>query len=222
MFEQFTDQARRVVVLAQEESRELRHAHIGTEHLLLGLLRDDSDSTEHALAAAGVTSANVRQQLERTVGRGRKEPGGHIPFTPRAKQALEAALRASQRLGHAHMGPPHLLRGLLDVPDGMAARILTDLNVDVEHLAATADSLADGGEAPLPSQVHVRAVGVPAGPKGWMTARRRRPGGEDVAALARRNDELLTALRRYGRHEDGCDPDRGCTCGLGPLLAGDA
>jgi len=227
MFQQFTNQARRVVVFAQEESRELRHSHIGTEHLLLGLLSDEGDETGQALVAVGATRSSVRQQLERSVGRGAKEPGGHIPFTPRAKEVLEAALRASQRLGHAHIGRPHLLRGLLDVSDGTAARLLAELGVDREQLAATADELAeddvkdDVEAAAVSTLVNVRRVASAPGPWGWIAARRRRPGDDEVAELrahvellARRRDELLIALRRYGRHEDGCDPGRGCSCGL--------
>ncbi|HZE48178.1 MAG TPA: Clp protease N-terminal domain-containing protein [Jatrophihabitantaceae bacterium] len=226
MFEQFTNQARHVVVFAQEESRELRHSHIGTEHLLLGLLSDEDDATGQALVAVGATRSSVSQQLERSVGRGAKEPSGHIPFTPRAKQVLEAALRASQRLGHAHIGRPHLLRGLLDVSDGTAARLLAELGVDREQLAATADTLAEDDVETEDGLAKANLIfvrrGAAAGPWARMVPRRRRLGGDEAVAalsaqvdlLARRRGELLIALRRYGRHEDRCDPGQGCSCGL--------
>ena len=234
MFEQFTNQARQVVVYAQEESRELRHTHIGTEHLLLGLLHDEGDATGQALVAVGATRSSVGRQLEQSVGRGAKEPSGHIPFTPRAKQVLEAALRASQRLDHAHIGRPHLLRGLVDVSDGTAARLLADLGVDLEQLAATADTLAEsdgeaeGGIAEA-SLVFVQR-GAAAGPWARMVPRRRRIGDDEAIAalsaqvdlLAQQRGELVIALHRYGRHEDGCDPAQGCSCGLSAMLRPDA
>jgi ATP-dependent Clp protease ATP-binding subunit ClpC len=142
VFERFTDQARRVVVYAQEESRLLAHDHIGTEHLLLGLLHDDDDQTGHALNAAGVTLEVLRRQVEASSGRGKKPPSGHIPFTPRAKKALEQALRAAQRLGQDHIARPHLLRGLLEVHDSNGVRLLLECNADLDALTSIADQLA--------------------------------------------------------------------------------
>jgi ATP-dependent Clp protease ATP-binding subunit ClpA len=124
MFERFSGQARQVVVLAQEEARELAHNYIGTEHLLLGLLAT-SDSLESAsLTALGYTHDNVRDALEATVGRGKASPGGHIPFTPRAKKVLELSLREALHLKHNYIGTEHILLGLLREGEGRAAQIL--------------------------------------------------------------------------------------------------
>lgn len=143
MFEVFTVGAREVVVYAQDEARELGHAHIGTEHLLLGLLRDETDPTGQALRAAGVDRASVRAQLTELVGYAPAGKGdGHIPFTDRAKKVLTNALRLSQRLEQSHIGRPHLLYSLLDLRDGTAVRVLTERHVDVGALRTTAERLA--------------------------------------------------------------------------------
>jgi ATP-dependent Clp protease ATP-binding subunit ClpC len=224
MFEQFTDSARQVVVYAQEDARQFQHDYIGTEHVLLGLLHDD-DQTSHALQAVGLDSASVGRALERAVGRGARPPSAHIPFTPRAKRALEEALRVAQRLGQAHIGRPHLLRGLLEVRDGTAVRLLADLGVDVDALRVSADGLAAGNVGVVShSQVHVAMASV----RGGTVARARRMSDTEIATqigalaqdVATHADQLLAALRRYGRHEEGCDPDAGCTCGLDAALGG--
>ena len=143
MFEVFTVGAREVVVYAQDEARELGHPHIGTEHLLLGLLRDEADPTGQALRATGISRATVRVQLTELVGSpGPAKDHGHIPFTDRAKQVLTNALRVSQRLRQSHIGRPHLLYSLLEERDSTAVRVLTALHVDVDALAATAQDLA--------------------------------------------------------------------------------
>jgi ATP-dependent Clp protease ATP-binding subunit ClpC len=142
MFERFTDEARHVVVYAQEEAVALRHPQIGTEHLLLGLLHDETDPTGQAMHAAGLDPAGVRVQLARLVGPARGRVRGHIPFTSRAKQVLENGLRTAQRFDQTHIGRPHLLCGLLEVRDGTAVRVLTELGVDVDGLATTAEELA--------------------------------------------------------------------------------
>jgi ATP-dependent Clp protease ATP-binding subunit ClpC len=139
MFERFTDEARVVVVHAQEEIRLLGHDRIGTEHLLLGLLHDEDSETGRLLRAAGVGLAAVRQLVQEAPDRTGKPSG--LPFTPRAKRALEQALRVAQRLGQPHIKRPHLLGGLLQVRDGMAVRLLIDLGVDLDALAGRADSL---------------------------------------------------------------------------------
>ncbi|HEY3631525.1 MAG TPA: Clp protease N-terminal domain-containing protein [Jatrophihabitantaceae bacterium] len=143
MFEVFTVGAREVVVYAQDEARELGHPHIGTEHLLLGLLRDEADPTGQALRATGITRATVRVQLTELVGMATAgRSGGPIPFTDRAKRVLTNALRVSQRFKQSHIDRPHLLYSLLEVRDGMAVRVLTELGVDVDGLATTARDLA--------------------------------------------------------------------------------
>ena len=142
MFERFTDDARHVIVYAQEEAVALRHPQIGTEHFLLGLLHDETDPTGQAMRAAGLDRAGVRVQLARLVGPASGRASGHIPFTSRAKHVLEYALRASQRFEQSHIGRPHLLCGLLEVRDGTAHRLLAELDVDVDELVATAENLA--------------------------------------------------------------------------------
>jgi ATP-dependent Clp protease ATP-binding subunit ClpA len=140
MFERFTDEARVVVVHAQEQVRLLGHDRTGTEHLLLGRLHDEDSETGRLLRAAGVGLVAVRQLVQEAQDRTDKPPG-HIPFTPRAKLALEQALRVAQRLGQPHIRRPHVLGGLLQVRDGRAVRLLIDPGVDLDALADRADSL---------------------------------------------------------------------------------
>jgi ATP-dependent Clp protease ATP-binding subunit ClpA len=124
MFERFTDRARHAVVLAQEEARALNHNYIGTEHLLLGLLREAEGIAARALTACGIGIDHVRAEVERRIGRGTEEPKGHIPFTPRAKKVLELSLREAKEHGHNHIGTEHTLLGLLREGEGVAAQIL--------------------------------------------------------------------------------------------------
>src|ERR1700740_3088677 len=113
MFERFTDRARRVVVLAQEEARMLNHNYIGTEHILLGLIREGEGVAAKALESLGISLDAVRQQVEELIGQGPQAPPREIPFTPRAKKVLELSLRESQKLGHNYIGTEHILLGLL-------------------------------------------------------------------------------------------------------------
>jgi ATP-dependent Clp protease ATP-binding subunit ClpA len=124
MFERFSGQARQVVVSAQEEARKLDHNYIGTEHLLLGLLAAPDSLASASLTALGYTHDDVRAKLEAMVGRGKASPGGHIPFTPRAKKVLELSLREALQLKHNYIGTEHILLGLLREGEGMAAQIL--------------------------------------------------------------------------------------------------
>jgi len=126
MFERFSGQARHVVVSAQEEARELDHNYIGTEHLLLGLLATSDSLASASLGALGYTRADVRASLETIVGRGKASPGGHIPFTPRAKKVLELSLREALQLKHNYIDTEHILLGLLREGEGIAAQILAD------------------------------------------------------------------------------------------------
>ena len=132
MFERFTERARQVVVLAQDESRALRHNYIGTEHLLLGLLREEEGLGARVLDSFDVTLEEVRAQVARIIGEGDEIVTGQIPFTPRAKRVLELALREALQLGHNHIGTEHLLLGLVDEGQGVAMRILLDFDVDAE------------------------------------------------------------------------------------------
>ena len=136
MFERFTNQSRRVVVLAQEEARMLNHNYIGTEHLLLGLLREERGSAARALTAMDVTLAAARDQVVAIIGRGQQQPSGHIPFTPRAKKSLELSLREALQLDDGYIGTGHLLLGLIRQGDNMAVKILGTLGANLDDLRA--------------------------------------------------------------------------------------
>jgi ATP-dependent Clp protease ATP-binding subunit ClpA len=150
MFERFSGQARHVVVSAQEEARELDHNYIGTEHLLLGLLATSDSLASASLAALGYTHDNVRDALEAVVGRGKASPGGHIPFTPRAKKVLELSLREALQLKHNYIGTEHILLGLLREGEGRAAQIL----VDRHPLDRIRDEVHARIESPMARQAH--------------------------------------------------------------------
>ena len=131
MFERFTDRARRVVVLAQEEARLLKHHYIGTEHILLGLIHEGDGVAAKALESLGVSLEAVRSQVEKIIGKGKSEPGSHIPFTPRAKKVLEFSLREALQLGHNYIGTEHILMGLIREGEGVAAQVLTKLGASL-------------------------------------------------------------------------------------------
>src|SRR5260370_31988599 len=124
MFERFTDQSRRAVVLAQEEARRLDHNYIGTEHLLVGLQLEGRGAAAKALTSMGITLEAVRAEIETLIGRGSQPPGGHIPFTPPAEKCLELSLREALQLGHNYIGTGHLLLGLISRDDCVAGEIL--------------------------------------------------------------------------------------------------
>ncbi len=133
MFDRFTDGARRAIVLAQDEARRLNHSYIGTEHLLLGLLREGQGVAATALEVLGVSLDGVRRQVEETIGRGAKIPGAHLPFTPPAKEAIERSLQEAMRLEHRHLGTEHLLLGLLQEDGDTAIQILVALGTDADR-----------------------------------------------------------------------------------------
>jgi ATP-dependent Clp protease ATP-binding subunit ClpC len=135
VFERFTERARQVVVLAQDEARGLKHNYIGTEHLLLGLLREEEGLAARVLESLDITLEEVRNQVSRIVGRG-DEPlvTGQIPFTPRAKKVLELSLREAMALGHNYIGTEHILLGVVRENQGVAARILLDFDADAEKI----------------------------------------------------------------------------------------
>jgi ATP-dependent Clp protease ATP-binding subunit ClpC len=134
VFERFTDQARRVVVLAQEEARMLNHNYIGTEHVLLGLVREGDGVAAKALGSFGIDLDAVRRQVEEIVGGGQAAPTGHIPFTPRAKKVLELSLRESLQLGHEYIGTEHILLGLVREGEGVAAQVLQKHGADLDRV----------------------------------------------------------------------------------------
>jgi hypothetical protein len=144
VFERFTDRARRVVVLAQEEARLLNHNYIGTEHVLLGLLHEGEGIAARVLESVQISLEVVRIKVEAIVGLGSSSPTGHIPFTPRAKKALENALREALQLGDNFIGTEHLLLGLLRERQGVAVQVLTDLGADLGHMREQVIGLAGG------------------------------------------------------------------------------
>ena len=134
MFDRFNVAARRVVIIANNEARKLNHHYIGTEHILLGLLHEGEGVTARALESLGISLEGVRQRVEEIVGHGQVAPGGHIPFTPRAKKVLELSLREALQLGHNYIGTEHILLGLMREGEGVAARILADMGADAERV----------------------------------------------------------------------------------------
>jgi GNAT superfamily N-acetyltransferase len=149
VFERFTDRARRVVVLAQEEARLLGHNYIGTEHILLGLLHEGEGVAGRTLASLGVSLEEVRRHVEEIIGRGSTgAPTGHIPFTPRAKKVLELSLREAIKLGHTYIGTEHLLLGLVREGEGVAAEVLTRLGADLNRVRQTVMTVVTTGSVP--------------------------------------------------------------------------
>src|SRR5690349_9650098 len=144
VFERFTDRARRVVVLAQEEARMLNHNYIGTEHILLGLIHEGEGVAAKALESLGIALEGVRQQVEEIIGQGQQAPSGHIPFTPRAKKVLELSLREALQLGHNYIGTEHILLGLIREGEGVAAQVLVKLGADLNRVRQQVLQLLSG------------------------------------------------------------------------------
>jgi ATP-dependent Clp protease ATP-binding subunit ClpC len=185
MFERFTERARQVVVLAQEEARDLKHNYIGTEHLLLGLLREGDGVAARVLGSLEVALEDVRGEIMRIVGEGEHEAQGQIPFTPRAKKVLELALREALSLGHNYIGTEHILLGLVRESEGVAARILNDLDADADR-------------------IRQEVMRVLSGP-----SRRQQKPGSPVGAAAKKSSKVLDQfgrnLTKYAE-EDKLDP----------------
>jgi ATP-dependent Clp protease ATP-binding subunit ClpC len=183
MFERFTDEARRVLVLAQEEARVLEHGFIGTEHLLLGILHHGQGPAPEALAAMGVTLEAARAQVARMVGPQGTAVTGSVPFTPRAKKALELALRNALQLGHDHIRTEHLLLGVIDEGEGVGAQTLVALEVDPSRLREDVTS----------------PVSRPAGTSGraWRAGRRVRAQPAGVPPLCPNCRAPLEETARY-------------------------
>ena len=144
MFERFTDRARRVVVLAQEEARMLNHNYIGTEHILLGLIHEGEGVAAKGLESLGISLEGVRAQVEEIIGQGQQAPSGHIPFTPRAKKVLEPSLREALQLGHNYIGTEHILLGLIREGEGVAAQVLVKLGADLNRVRQQVIQLLSG------------------------------------------------------------------------------
>ena len=158
MFERFTDRARRVVVLAQEEARLLNHNYIGTEHILLGLIHEGEGVAAKALESLGISLEAVRQQVEEIIGQGQQAPSGHIPFTPRAEKVLELSLREALQLGHNYIGTEHILLGLIREGGGVAAQVLVRLGADPSRVRRQVIQLLQGSGGKEPA-----AAGAPSG-----------------------------------------------------------
>jgi ATP-dependent Clp protease ATP-binding subunit ClpC len=186
MFERFTDRSRRVVVLAQEEARMLDHNYIGTEHILLGLLREGDGYAARTLESLGISLDAVRQQVEQIIGRGQQAPSGHVPFTPRAKKVLELSLRESLQLGHNYIGTEHILLGLLREGDGVAAQVLVRLGADLNRVRQQVIQLVHGYQAQ-----DVESAGPRPGTRtpAWLP--------DDALARFDALDGRLTALERW-------------------------
>ena len=146
MFERFTDRARRVVVLAQEEARMLNHNYIGTEHILLGLIHEGEGVAAKGLESLGISLEAVRSQVEEIIGQGQQAPSGHIPFTPRAKKVLELSLREALQLGHNYIGTEHILLGLIREGEGVAAQVLVKLGADLSRVRQQVIQLLSGDQ----------------------------------------------------------------------------
>ena len=236
MYEEFTDRARRAVVQAQEEARMLSHNHIGTEHILLGLIHEDGVAGK-TLESLGISLDAVRQQIEEIIGRGQQQaPSGHIPFTPRAKKVLELALREALQLDHKYIGTEHILLGLIREGDGVAALVLVRLGADLNRVRQQVIHLLQGhqgkvataagsrrGEralAGLPDDVYARTDALDrrlAAVERWVGMR---PDLEDLdqeiakvrketaAALNRQDSEAAAALREQEKQLFAARADR--------------
>src|SRR5450631_2714367 len=146
VFERFTDRARRVLVLAQEEARLLNHSFIGTEHILLGLIHEGEGVAAKALESLGVSLEAVREKVEETIGLAGTAPTGSPPFTPRAKKVLELSLREALQLGHSYIGTEHMLLGLVREGEGVAATVLVSLGAELGRVRQEVIKLMSGGQ----------------------------------------------------------------------------
>ena len=163
MFERFTDRARRVVVLAQEEARMLNHNYIGTEHILLGLIHEGEGVAAKALESLGINLDSVREQVQEIIGQGQQAPSGHIPFTPRAKKVLELSLREALQLGHNYIGTEHILLGLIREGEGVAAQVLVKLGADLNRVRQQVLQLLSGYQGKEPATSGGPQEGTPSG-----------------------------------------------------------
>jgi prophage maintenance system killer protein len=210
-FQRYTDRARRVVVLAQEEARALNHNYIGTEHILLGLIHEGEGVAAKALESLGISLGGVRQQVEEIIGQGQQPPSGRIPFTPRAKKVLELSLREALRLGHNYIGTEHILLALIREGEGVAAQVLVRLGADLNRVRQQVIQLLHGYQGKEPA--------APAVPPGLVdydekiaAAREQKDaaldaGEFDRAATVRGEEKRLLdeRARRLAQWEDGVD-----------------
>jgi Clp amino terminal domain, pathogenicity island component len=226
MFDRFTARAREVIVAAQDEARALQHNYVGTEHILLGLVKEGEGVGARALGALGISLDAVRQQVLEIIGQGKQAPAGHVPFTPRSKKVLDLALREAMLLDHLYVGTEHILLGLLREGDGVACQVLTRLGADHARVREQVLSLladrAQPHNEPVPPGIHDydlqiaqarqekdaaidaqdfdRAAALRAGEKRLLADRERLiadwSAGADVVALGRELDRLRHEVRR--------------------------
>ena len=166
MFERFTDRARRVVVLAQEEARMLNHSYIGTEHILLGLIHEGEGVAAKALESMDISLGAVREKVQEDIGQGQQNPPGHIPFTPRAKKVLELSLREALQLGHNYIGTEHILLGLIREGEGVAAQVLVKLGADLNKVRQQVIQLLSGAPGRETASVGAQTNEGPAAAQG--------------------------------------------------------
>jgi ATP-dependent Clp protease ATP-binding subunit ClpC len=195
MFERFTDRARRVVVLAQEEARRLNHNYVGTEHILLGLIHEGEGVAAKALESLGISLEAVRQQVEEIIGQGEQAPSGHIPLTPRVKKVLELSLREAKQLGHGYIGTEHILLGLIREGEGVAALVLVRLGADLNRVRQQVIQLLHGHQGTAPEAEGARPPG--------------RSGREERTLLAQLLDRMTAVESRLSAIEQrvGTGPD---------------
>jgi hypothetical protein len=194
MFERFTDRARRVVDLAQEEARMLNHNYIGTEHILLGLIHEGEGVAARTLESLGISLDAVRQQVEEIIGQGQQAPYAQIPFTPRAKKVLELSLREALQLGHNYIGTEHILLGLIREGDGVAAQVLVKLGADLNRVRQQVIQLLHGSQRKEPGS-------------GRRGAQEGTPATAMRARLDAVEDRLAALEQRVGAGPDTSDLD---------------
>jgi ATP-dependent Clp protease ATP-binding subunit ClpC len=197
VFERFTERARQVVVLAQEEARILKHNYIGTEHILLGLLREEEGLAARVLESLDITVERVRAQVVRIVGSGEEVTSGQIPFTPRAKKVLELALREALSLGHNYIGTEHLLLGLVREGESGAAQLLAGRGAGLDATRQEVVRQLASGAGERPAAAKPSKEGLIADIEALY---------EEIVRLSREVDRLNELLRRHG-----IEPDEGST-----------
>ncbi len=193
MFERFTDRARRVVVLAQEEARLLNHSYIGTEHILLGLIHEGEGVAAKALESLSISLEAVRNQVEEIIGQGGSSPSGHIPFTPRAKKVLELSLREALQLGHNYIGTEHILLGLIREGEGVAAQVLVKLGADLSRVRQQVIQLLSGYQGPTGGSSEGSASGRAGADQGGAGAN---VGGSGKGGDDDKNSQILDQFGR--------------------------
>jgi ATP-dependent Clp protease ATP-binding subunit ClpA len=202
MFERFTDRARRVMLLAEEEARRLNHDHVGTEHILLGLVLEGEGVAARALESLGISLQAVREQVEESIGQGQQAPPGRIPYTPRAKKTLELSLREALHLGHHYIGTEHILLGVIREGEGPAAQVLVNLGGDLNRVRQQVIQVLQGYQGNVP--LSVRASSGPG-----QAGRGKRKLLSQILDRVDSMESRLTALeRRVGTGPDVRDLDQ--------------